>query len=79
MNRIDVTDAGKSWLAKLSFFITKRKMGKVVTPVKVHALRTPLLYGMGQMELGQEKATRVPITIKALAQVRTAMLIGCPF
>jgi len=79
MSRIDVTDAGKSWLARLSFFITKRKMGKVVMPVKVHALSTPLLYGMGQMELSQEKSTKVPITVKMLAQVRTAMLIGCPF
>jgi len=79
MSRIDVTNAGRSWLAKISFFMTKRKLGKVVTPVKVHALHTPLLYGMGQMELSQEKATRIPAPIKALAQIRTAMLVGCPF
>ena len=32
-----------------------------------------------RMELAQDKARRVPFKVKALASIRTAMRIGCPF
>ena len=65
--------------ARLAFFMTRRKVGRVIRPVRVHALHTRLLTGYGQMEMAQEKARQVPVEIKSLAQVRVAMRIGCPF
>ena len=40
------------------------------------AVRTILA---ARMELAQDKAKRVPFKVKALASIRTAMRIGCPF
>ncbi len=79
MARIEGVSRRGSLLVRIAFFLTRRKVGRVVTPVRIHALHTPLLYGYGQMEMAQEKAKRVPTAVKALAQVRIAMRIGCPF
>ena len=79
MARIDGVSKGGSLLARIAFFFTRRRVGRVVKPVRVHALHGRLLYGYGQMELAQEKARTVPVAVKALAQVRVAMRVGCPF
>ncbi len=79
MARIEGVKRGGSLLARLAFFFTRRKVGRVIQPVRVHALHGRLLMGYGQMEMAQEKASTVPITVKCLAQVRAAMVIGCPF
>jgi hypothetical protein len=47
--------------------------------VKVTALHPRLLKAYGQMEMGQEAATSVPAPLKALAGIKAATLVGCPF
>jgi len=79
MARLEGVKNGGSILAKIAFFFTKRKVGKVIRPVRIHALHNRLLMGYGQMEMAQEKAKKVEITTKALAQVLCAMRVGCPF
>jgi hypothetical protein len=51
MARIKGVISGGSLLARIAFFLTRRKVGRVVTPVRIHALHTPILYGYGQMEI----------------------------
>ena len=79
MPRIKGVTKGGSLLARLSFWLTRKKIGRVVVPVRIHALHTRLLFGYGQMEMAQEKASGVSERVKILAQVRVATLIGCPF
>jgi len=79
MPRIAGVTEGGSLLARVAFFFTKRKVGRVVTPVRIHALHTRLLQGYGQMEMAQDKAARVGVGIKSLAQILAAVRIGCPF
>ena len=79
MARIDGVTRGGSLLARAAFFLTKRKVGRVIRPVRVHALHPRVLFGYGQMELAQEKARKVPAAVKSLAQIRVAMRVGCPF
>ncbi len=79
MARIDGVTHGGSLLARIAFFMTRRRLGKVIRPIRIHALHGRLLYGLAQMEMAQEKATSVPVAVKALAQIRIAMRIGCPF
>ncbi len=79
MSRIAGVTEGGSWLARIAFFLTRRRVGKVIRPVRVHAMHTRLLVGYGQMEMAQDKARRLPAGLKSLAQVRAAMRIGCPF
>jgi 4-carboxymuconolactone decarboxylase len=65
--------------------MVKRKMrqltgnGKLIEPVKVAAHHPRLLRAQGQMEMGQEAAKSVPAKLKALAGIKAATMIGCPF
>ena len=65
--------------------MTRRKIGKLsgrqrlIEPVKITAHHPRLLRAYGQMEMGQEAAHAVPAHLKALADIKAATLIGCPF
>ena len=61
------------------YWMTKRKIGRVILPVKITAHQTRLLRAVGEMEVGQLAMHSVDETLKALASIKTAMLIGCPF
>ncbi len=79
MARIEGVTRGGSLMARIAFFLTKRKIGRVVKPVRIYALHSKMLRGYALMELAQEGARRVPADLKMLAQVRVATRIGCPF
>ena len=80
MARITGIDPGKGGLfVRLAYFMTKRKVGRVVTPIKIVAHHPRLLRALAHMELGQETAKMVSPQLKTLAQVKVAMLVGCPF
>ncbi len=64
---------------RLVYWLTKRKLGRVAAPVQVTAHHTRLLRAMGEMEMGQAAAHSVDPCLKALASIRAAALIGCPF
>ena len=79
MARIKGINKGGSLFTRITFFFSKRKVGKIPTPVRIKALHSQILKGYGIMEIFQEKATKVSGAIKILSQVRVATLIGCPF
>jgi len=79
MPRIRGIEKGGGIFARIAFLLTRRKVGRVIRPVRVHALHTKLLLGYGQMEQAQEKARLVPPALKSLAGVLAAVRIGCPF
>ena len=74
---IEKAEAG--FLVRLAYWLTKRKLGRVIVPVKIVARHPRLLRAYAHMELGQEAASSVDVRLKALVQVKVAMLIGCPF
>jgi hypothetical protein len=59
--------------------MTRRKVGRVVLPIKVTAHHPRLLRAVAAMEMGQAAARSVGAALKALVQVKVAMLVGCPF
>jgi hypothetical protein len=61
------------------YWMTKRKMRRVVQPIKVTAHHPRLLLAMGQMEMGQAAAHAVDHKLKELAGIKAATLVGCPF
>lgn len=79
MARLNGVERGASLLARLIFYFTRKRLGRVVAPIRVHAVHGSLLMGYGQMEWFQERARLVPHTLKALASLRAATRIGCPF
>jgi len=68
-----------SLFTRFVYWMTKRKIGRVIVPVKITAHQPRLLRGSGEMEMAQMKMQSVPGTLKELASIKTAMLIGCPF
>lgn len=69
----------RSLLNRVVYWLTRRKKGRVVEPIRIHGLRGPLVLGFGLMELAQDRAGVLPVRIKKLAQLRAATRIGCPF
>ena len=80
MARFDgVDDKQAGWIARIAFWLCKRKVGKVATPLRIVAHHTRLLRATGSMEMGQLEARHVDPALKSLAQVLVAMRVGCPF
>lgn len=79
MARIGGVEKAKGLVARFVYFMSKRRLGRVITPLKITAQHPRLLRAYAHMELGQEAARTVPTPLKALVQIKIAMMIGCPF
>ena len=79
MARIEGVKQGGPLLGRFAFWLSRRKIGRVPKPLRIYALHRRLLMGYGQMEMAQEKAQRVPASVKSLASVLVALRVGCPF
>ncbi|HVP46762.1 MAG TPA: hypothetical protein VMT32_09270 [Bryobacteraceae bacterium] len=64
---------------RLVYWMTRRKVGRVVLPVTITAHHPRLLRSLGEMEAGQMAAHSVDAALKSLACLQVAMQIGCPF
>jgi hypothetical protein len=72
-------DAKPGLLARFIFAIARRKIGRVPGPLRVLQRSTALMLGTGAFETALQKASRVPARSKSLAELRVALLVGCPF
>jgi alkylhydroperoxidase family enzyme len=61
------------------YSLTKRKLGRLVMPVQVIAHHPKLLWGYGQMEQSMLSSHLMDDSLKDLASLRVATLVGCPF
>ncbi|HET8924986.1 MAG TPA: hypothetical protein VFN26_18545 [Candidatus Acidoferrum sp.] len=64
---------------RVVYALTKRKVGRVVMPVRIAAHHSKLLWGYGQMEQSILGSRLVEEPLKNLAELRVATLVGCPF
>jgi hypothetical protein len=80
MSRIHAVEPQQArWFIRFVYWMTKRKLGRVILPVKIAAHHPRLLRAIGAMEWGQAAAQSLPMQIKALAEIKAAILVGCPF
>jgi 4-carboxymuconolactone decarboxylase len=83
MQGVEPHEAG--WSTRLAYWFVQRALYKITgkarvpEPIKITAHHPKLLRAVGQMEGGQAAATSVPAELKALAGIRAATLVGCPF
>jgi 4-carboxymuconolactone decarboxylase len=66
-------------IRRMSYRASRKELGFVTTPIAVTAHHPGLLAGYGAFELATMKATRVDARFKHLAELRTAMLVGCEY
>lgn len=55
-------------MMKMAYYFTRRKFGKVITPLKVHSARLPIAFGMFSLKVGK-------LDKKLLLSPETAMLV----
>jgi hypothetical protein len=84
MARIAGADPSKQGLfhgffTRIIYLMVKRKVGRVVMPVKIAANHAKILWGYGQMEQSLLSSRLVDLALKNLGQLRVATLVGCPF
>ena len=80
MMRLEGVPKQKAGLfARLSYRFSERRFGKVVDSLAVMAHQPWVLFGSAMFELGSERAKTVEPRLKALAQIKAATLVGCPF
>ena len=80
MSRIPGVPAEKApWLVRLAYRMARKRVGQVPEPVMVAAHHPWIFRGVGAFELALERARRVDAKLKALAEIKSAALVGCPF
>jgi hypothetical protein len=61
------------------YFLTQRRLGRVIMPIQVTAHHGRIFWGYIQMEQSQMGSHLVDHKLKGLAELRVATLVGCPF
>ena len=64
---------------RLVYYLTRRRLGRVIMPIQVTAHHPKLFWGYLQMEQTQMSAKLIDPKLKGLAELRVATLVGCPF
>jgi hypothetical protein len=66
-------------LLGLVYWLTRRRLGRVILPIQITAHHSSLLWAYLHMERTQMGAGFVDHKLKGLAELRVATLVGCPF
>jgi hypothetical protein len=64
---------------RIIYWLVKRKLGRLVMPVQIVANHSRILWGYAQMEQSFVSSHLVEESLKNLAELRVATLVGCPF
>lgn len=77
--RLQPIEDPDSILLKLAYWYTKRQIGKVITPLKVHYARFPKALGLSRKMVETELKITIGPKLKHLIKVYVATLNGCAF
>jgi AhpD family alkylhydroperoxidase len=66
-------------LGRLVYRFSRKKLGKLVSPISASAHNPWILAAYGAYELALERAARVDAKLKLLAASKVATMVGCPF
>jgi hypothetical protein len=80
MQRATGLPAAKTgWITKLLYRAMKKRIGRVPKAKTLAAYDTPTLLASSWMDAICASAKTVPLLLKELAQLKVAVLVGCPF
>lgn len=66
-------------LRRISYWMARRRLGRVPEPFAVTAHHAGIMAGVGAFEFALERSQRAPERLKALSELRAAMVVGCDF
>ena len=80
MARIEgIPPARAGLLVRIAYWMSRRMVGKVAEPLTIKAHNPWIFRAYGSYEWALAKANHVDAKLKALASLKTATLVGCPF
>lgn len=74
-----VQDKDASVRTRIIFWLAKRKMGRVSSGMRIRAFEPRYLNASVRMDTFAAGPGVVPMTLKELAQLKVAMMVGCVF
>ena len=74
-----VSDRDASLRTRIIYWLVKRKLGKIPLGVRIRARDPKLLELSGRMDMRIAKPESVPAVLTELAQIKVAVMVGCPF
>jgi hypothetical protein len=74
-----VQDNQAGLVTRLIFWFTKRRLGHVPLATRVRALVPKYFHNALRMDLYGISKGVVPMHLKELAQLKVALMVGCPF
>jgi hypothetical protein len=76
-NGLQDNEAGLT--TRIIFWMIKRHLKRIPTGTRIRALDPKLLRACVKMDLYTASQHVLPLTIKELAQLKVATMVGCPF
>ena len=76
---IGVSDREAGLKTRFIYWLVKRRLRRVPLGVRIRARDPKLLELAGRMDLLVASAVTVPAKLKDLAQIKVAVMVGCPF
>jgi hypothetical protein len=74
-----VQDNEAGLLTRIIFWLAKRRLGRVPLAMPVRARDPKLFRNVVRMDLYATSPGTIPVRLKELAQLKVAMMVGCPF
>jgi hypothetical protein len=74
-----VQDKEAGFLTRIIFWLAKRRIGKIPLAMRVRALDPKLFRQNVRMDVYAASKGLVPAQLKELAQLKVALMVGCPF
>ena len=74
-----IQDHEAGLITRIIFWLAKRRLGRVPLGMRVRALDPKLFRHIVRMDLYGASQGTVPTRLKELAQLKVAIMVGCPF
>jgi len=74
-----VSESRAGWLTRMLYRAFRKRMGVVPKSKTLAAYHTPTLLASSWMDAVNAGARTLPHTLKELAQLKVAAMVGCPF
>jgi len=74
-----VPESKASLLTRIVYRLCQRRFGRVVEPLTMVAHHPRIAKGYVAFEFARDKSRRVEDRLKALAEIKVATMLGCPF
>jgi hypothetical protein len=74
-----VSDREAGLRTRFIYWLVKRRLGRISPAARIRARDPKLLEIAGRMDMHTAAASIVPANLKELAQIKVAVMVGCPF